>query len=505
MSLLLRGSIAVVTCGLSLCAVAPTVASARAAAATPIPSGVPTSLQAVQGAPATAHVVSDPTIVPQNPFFAANGRSNLHNDSWMTDAYQISGPLGRASVTLSNQIGPSLCGSIAFDKRGRLVTICPSTAQTPKLRLIDPKTLGVIASTDLPALAPPVGTPTFQNFTGGGYFFVDQKDQVWSATATSHLLVFAQTADGSGFIQKRDYDLTRVLTSQERVSSALLDFQGRLWFVTKKLGRVGILNTKTGAIKSIVLGEEIENSFAIDRDGVYIASDKRMYRFGIDPTGKPRATWSVRYGNSGIKKPGQVDAGTGTTPTLMDNGLVAITDNADPMNVVVYRRAIKLEKGQRRTLCEVPVFTRGASATENSLISAGRSLIVENNYGYSDPLAAGGGDVISVPGFARIDVDETFTACRVVWTNTKERAPSVVPKLSTKNGLIYTYTRDRDPNGAQPWFWTTLDFRTGKTVYKRLAGTGFGFNNNYAGITLGPDGTAYLGSFGGIIALRDGE
>ena len=55
----------------------------------------------------------------------------------------------------------------------------------------------------------------------------------------------------------------------------------------------------------------------------------------------------------------------------MDNGYVAITDNADPMNIVVYRTAKKL-KGEKRTVCEVPVFKKGASATENSLITAGQ-------------------------------------------------------------------------------------------------------------------------------------
>jgi hypothetical protein len=33
-------------------------------------------------------------------------------------------------------------------------------------------------------------------------------------------------------------------------------------------------------------------------------------------------------------------------------------------------------------VCETPVFTAGASATENSLIAVNDSLIVENNYGY---------------------------------------------------------------------------------------------------------------------------
>ncbi len=129
------------------------------------------------------------------------------------------------------------------------------------------------------------------------------------------------------------------------------------------------------------MNEEIENSFAVGEDGAYIASDKRMYRFKATKNGVPRIIWKKTYQNSGIVKPSQLNAGTGTTPTIMDNGYVAITDNADPMNVVVYRTAKKLH-GEKRTVCEVPVFEPGASATENSLITAGRSLIVENNYGY---------------------------------------------------------------------------------------------------------------------------
>jgi hypothetical protein len=58
------------------------------------------------------------------------------------------------------------------------------------------------------------------------------------------------------------------------------------------------------------------------------------------------------------------------------------------------------------------------------------------------------------------------------------------------------------PQLADPWYWTALDFRTGRTVYKRLAGTGSLYNNNYAGIVLGPDGSEYLGVLGGIISIR---
>ena len=79
----------------------------------------------------------------------------------------------------------------------------------------------------------------------------------------------------------------------------------------------------------------------------------------------------------------------------------------------------------------------------------------------------------------------------------------VVPKLSTATGLIYTYTRDPDPLPiGQPYFWTAIDAHTGATAFKQYAGSGLGFNNNYAGIAIGPDGTAYLGVTGGLIALH---
>ncbi|MGH2925387.1 MAG: hypothetical protein ACRDK1_05370, partial [Solirubrobacterales bacterium] len=203
---------------------------------------------------------------------------------------------------------------------------------------------------------------------------------------TDHIFVLAERKDSQKLVRVRDYDLTGALDdSTQRVTSALPDFSGRIWFVSKQDGTVGTLDRKTGKVRTITMDEEIENSFAVGRNGVYIVSDKRMYRFEASRNGTPKVVWKARYPNSGISKPGQIDAGSGTTPTIMDGGYVAITDNADPMDVVVYRNAPKLRPGQSRTVCRTPVFEKGASATENSLITAGRSLIVENNYGYQDP------------------------------------------------------------------------------------------------------------------------
>ncbi|MEI2671731.1 MAG: hypothetical protein V9G13_11560 [Marmoricola sp.] len=49
--------------------------------------------------------------------------------------------------------------------------------------------------------------------------------------------------------------------------------------------------------------------------------------------------WSTSYDRGTRVKPGQLSQGSGTTPTLIDDDLVAITDNADPrMNVIFLDR-----------------------------------------------------------------------------------------------------------------------------------------------------------------------
>jgi hypothetical protein len=480
--------------------------------AVPIPATPATP--AYEGAPATAHPITGVPATPRNPFMAANGASEIHNDAWQTDAYTWSGPLGRSPVVSSSLLGRD-CGSITFDSQGRLVSICVGLTG-PQLYMLDPSSLATLATFALP---PRQGAPSgssFQDFTGGGYFYLDAHDRVVTSTTTHHILVIAETA-GDGFAQVGDYDLSHVLSSSENITSALPDSTGLLWFVTKTDGVVGTLNLGTGAIHVLRVGSgstvEIENSFAADQHGgVYIASNRKLYRFVAGRGGVPKITWQVAYPNTGETKPGQVDDGTGTTPTVMSGGYVNITDNADPMDVVVYRTAVKPTGRVRRRgrlrrvalprlVCTVPVFSRGASDTENSLMAAGRSIVVENNYGYTGPTTVQSGGV-TAPGFARVDINRNGKGCHQVWTSSTDAAPTVVSKLSIADGLIHTYTKGA--GSSDPWYWTAIDFRTGRTVYRQLAGTGLGYNNNYAGIAIARSGTEYLGTLGGVVAMRDG-
>ena len=78
--------------------------------------------------------------------------------------------------------------------------------------------------------------------------------------------------------------------------------------------------------------------------------------------------------------------------------------------------------------------------------------------------------VTTTPGFERVDIKDDRSGCQTVWRNTDEAAPSVVPKLSLANGLVYTYTKPQDPNGTDAWYFTALDFRTGSDGLQEAGG-----------------------------------
>src|SRR5207302_914958 len=150
---------------------------------------------------------------------------------------------------------------------------------------------------------------------------LDNQDRVVTSTTTHHIYVIGESSGGPGFTLLHDYDLSLVLSSVENITSALPDSNGLLWIVTKTDGVVLTLNMATGKIQKLQLGNgsevEIENSFATDQNGgVYIATNRKLYRFRGGRDGVPKIVWQVTYPNSFIHKPGQVDDGTGTTPTL---------------------------------------------------------------------------------------------------------------------------------------------------------------------------------------------
>ena len=169
---------------------------------------------------------------------------------------------------------------------------------------------------------------------------------------------------------------------------------------------------------------------------MYLVTTHASYRLDADAGGAPQVSWRIPYDRGTKVKPGMLSQGSGTSPTLIGDRWIAIADNAEPRsNVIVYDRRLGVAD---RLHCQVPVLANGASTTENSLVAAGESLIIENNYGYSGVQATLLGKS-TTPGMARVMIDPV--GCHVAWTNNEVRAPSSVAKASLGNGLIYAYTK----------------------------------------------------------------
>jgi hypothetical protein len=481
------------------------VAAAKDVPAQPIPQN-PNDLAKVRhfiGRRITPHRIRS-FRAPQNPYMAPDPDNNIHDDAYMTDSYLRSGPRGpRMRVRSTDQNAD--CASVTFDRSGRIVTICVGV-QGPRLMLFDAHTLETKATLELPPRSGAgTGSGVFNDFSGGGYFYLNNHYDAVVPTTNRQIWIVgeARTSTGRTFKVERIIDLTAEVPAGEALISVLPDWEGRLWFIGTK-GTVGVVHRHSGRVQAAVLhGEANANSFAVDRrGGVYIVSDHALYRFGLGRKGAPKIVWRQSYDRGRRVKPGQASRGSGTTPTVIGGRYVAITDNADPrMHVLVYKRK-KHVKG-RRLLCKKGVFRRGRSDTDQSLVAVRHSLIVENNYGYSGPTATRDGESTS-RGLARVHFSSR--GCRVVWSN-RLRAPSVVPKVSLRNGVLYTYTKPRRrQDQVDAWYFTAIGFRTGRTVYRRLAGTGLGFNNNYAPVTIGPVGkTAYVGTLGGLVELSDAK
>ena len=472
------------------------------------------------GAPHTPVPVGDPA-PPRHPYMAATVANNMHGDSYASDTHAAAGPLGRATEVQPAVYG-ALCAAQAFDSHGRLATVCGSLAGF-SLKLVDPSTMAVLDSVTLPqrpstAQAFFTGdlSKIFLDTSGGAYFYLDHRDRVVLVDADQRLRVIAIDDSGPSprLVDEASYPLVSYLAERDcfsfpdnfapvgrcdAITSVMPDWDGNYWWVSR-YGTVGTVDPATGQVRTLQLpGEEIQNSFATAPDGVYIVSDTAMYGFRRAADGRPEVVWREPYQRSTGPRTGQVNLGSGTTPTLLGDDLVAITDGADPINVLFVDRRPSVVGD--RTLCAEPVFEAGASATDNSLIGWGTSVIAENNSGYENLTSLVGGRSV-VGGVTRVDYDPSDRTCHTVWES-PVRSPSVVPKLSRAAGLAYFYAKEPQASGLDTWYWTAVDIRTGVIAYQVLAGTGPNFDNNWGAISIGPDGSGYVATYDGLVRVRD--
>ncbi len=470
----------------------------------------PADVPLFMGAAATAKPVLDALALPiiQHPFLAASGVNSMHNDSAQSDSYRWAGPLGtklEVSTSQFHRITGS-CVSQTFDQKGRMLGTCV-TPFGVTLVARDPDTLEVLARQSITRWLP-IG----QKFSGGVYFHLDHEDHVLLATNDYEIQRWALVGND----EKLTWQLEESISIESILNSArsethliidvMPDWQGNYWFITRA-GMVGVVDRqgKTGTAISLRdadsnTNEGIDNALAVGKNGVYIVSNHAMYSFKRGTKGEIVQQWRERYDRGSAPKLGTMGHGSGTTPTLIANDYVAITDSADgQVHVVVYAQQ---PRPGSQEICKQGVFPVGKGTSENSLAVVGNAVIVENNFGYDGPKNIPQAE----PGIARVNILGASRGCELAWENTTISSPSAVPKVSLANGLVYVYTRDdSNPDDLHAWYFTAIDVETGEVAFKQLTGVGWLFNNHYGSISISPDGSAYLGIMGGLVKIKDGE
>ncbi len=392
------------------------------------------------------------------------------------------GPLGLSVEVDSGWYGAEHCGHLLPDTHERLLALCTSSSGA-RLKVLDPRTLRPVATASLPDpcadVPPAAGT----------------EEEFVVATGDRRLLHVTTTdgADAPAVVTQRAVDLGRVLPAGACVVSVAVDPVGRTWFVTRA-GEVGVVAAE-GEPAVLALGESVGQPLAVDRDGAYVTTAEAVHRV-VTRAGAPLETWRSAYETGSGRKPGQRDAGSGSGVTLLEGGLLALTDNANPRMHVVVLRAVDGSQ-----VCRQEVFEDDASATEAALTAVGGTgVVVTNGHGWT---GAWRGVLGRRPpgGIARVDVVDG--ACATTWTSA-EVAPTSGTTLSRATGLLYAWTKRRSWLGVDAWYLTALDARTGRTAFAARGGTGPWAGDAGSPVTIGPGGTAFVGIRAGLVRVVDG-
>ena len=488
-----------------------------------IPPGPPNTLPDYIGAPAKAHPIANSGI-PQNPYLAANPYNTIHVDPWMSDVYDVPGPLGRDPVITTSRlvearIDPSSkvfqCSGGVFDSYGNLLTTCSGAGEGGVI-LMNPKTLEVV---DYYPLTP--NTSGSGNAVSSVYWVYDSQGGFTVVDGPNRMITVIETGTAEQpeleVPPENVFDLSGVVPDGDKIAGIMVDWQGRIWFVTGGIGEVPakVCVMKPEAyptVKCTSFGwdaetgqqEQIFNTFAMTKTAAYVVTSQKLHRVWAGADDSPYIVWSAPYDTINEKRAGQYELGSGTSPTILGEGrYVAITDNAEHLQMVVYRTAERLGPNEDRVVCEKKLFDfpeARAGALSNSLIGSRLSLIAENTDGY-EIFWQERGLPPSAPGFERIDIDPDGKGCTKVWTN-PQVASTVSGKLSTRNGLIYVYTRKME-NNVDVYYQSALDFRTGAVVWEVKVGSGYNFDHFYEALLLGPDETIFMGVYDGMVTIRD--
>jgi hypothetical protein len=315
-----------------------------------------------------------PKAITEHPILGNDGDSRIHNDHYNTGAYDRSGLTGPAidvvSNALSDQVGA--CAMMTMLRNGYVLGSCfIGNPIDVTLVMFDEQNLNIVAER---VIGP---RPLVPNASGGAYFTLDGDENIFIGPPNNLEQYHIEVTDGvPEFVRDRSIDMTPYIREAGLLQDSVIDFDGRLWFMATT-GEVGYVDLETEAVETIDLASDLEdcplasetqvlqNSIAVDADGIYMVTCAALYRLSANAEGEVQRDWRVTY-DTGTEVTGLLP-GSGTSPTLFgtEDDLITICDNADEqINLLVLDRAWGTE------VCKQPLFRRGESATENSSIGS---------------------------------------------------------------------------------------------------------------------------------------
>ncbi|MFI1213511.1 hypothetical protein ACH4UV_38755 [Streptomyces sp. NPDC020802] len=511
-------------------AIATVMATAGSALAAPSPPTPPPPIENTQDPSAGPDFVGSsvkaqplapkPVIRPQV--------SGVHGDSGNTKTSDWSGPLGSdTQVRSASGNGAPIMLFPLPDGRMTAGEVDMSTGMYKAINAVDPTTMAVKASWSAP-----------EGQQLNGYMYQKADGEILATTKQGRVYVLQRTdtSQKTTITLKREIDLAAMgfLPGSERLHSAAFDENGGIWFVT---GAITGVNEQTGTTTTVghidkrakvrtlhMKDQVVENGMAVSGTTAYILTgpagdadhanaEGHLYAIGPGTGKSTKILWQETYQAGSGTKPGGYTRGSGATPTVLGNQYVATIDNADEqVNIRVYRQKASRD-GASQLVCTAPLGTKGASSSDNGMIGytadGVASLVAQNTF--DQPAFNPGADIngtwnsmAEMPGgLQRVDITPDGK-CKTRWSNPVKTRSLPVPSAST--GLIYGSTQDADlaADGTYVWYAEAIDFRTGKTVWKKRVGAGGTYNDGAINSVLGADGTLYNAVLGGMVSVKDG-
>lgn len=423
---------------------------------------------------------NDITLPPANPYIAPGYSSTMHANAASSDATINRGPgtSGRYEFVSHDTdiIGNEYAvPTILMDSKGALLAIGVNHEvidQNPTVLLLDPRSLEVLDNIKLPA-------PEDGHVAGGIYSYIDNDNNLVLVNAAGYMQWYSNSYDlatnkGSLLLEKTQY------VGQKGVVGTMPDYKGNIWYATQKSDSqnagVSYFNKKTDrneVFYKLPNGETVANSISSSPRGVAVASTKALYMFKASANG-PVLAWRQEYENSGNRKPGQLSAGTGSSPTFFGPRtgfeFVTIANNAAPTeSILVY------DTKTGDLVSSTPFLTGGVnSGTENSSMAVGSSIFTPSSYGYwyppssqepkdSNPSSADFAGGVQRAGLTKKVLEEK-------WANSVKS--TALPRLSVPDGLIYTITGEYsgigiiDDKQSVQYYFSAIDASNGREVTK---------------------------------------